>query len=93
MKCTGCGCTDEHACIGIDGVPCYWASKQPPLCSTCADMAIIATVVKVLRDDARVMERDHRVPVDTRKKAAKGKRWLARRLQMIVRKIGHGASR
>lgn len=32
--CRDCGCTDDHACIGLDSQPCHWAEED--LCSTCA---------------------------------------------------------
>lgn len=35
MKCTGCGCTEEHACEG----GCSWISTDPPVCSRCAEQA------------------------------------------------------
>src|SRR5579885_1455125 len=33
-RCRECGCTDDHACMGDDGAPCYWV--EPDLCSVCA---------------------------------------------------------
>jgi hypothetical protein len=36
MICRGCGCTDDDACIGRDGVPCRWVSENPPICSSCS---------------------------------------------------------
>jgi hypothetical protein len=34
MKCRICGCTDNNACIGVEG-PCYWVEDD--LCSACAE--------------------------------------------------------
>lgn len=34
VECRVCGCTDVHACIGDDGVPCHWVEDD--LCSNCA---------------------------------------------------------
>jgi hypothetical protein len=34
MKCIGCGCTDERACMTPAG-PCHWVSEDPPICSAC----------------------------------------------------------
>lgn len=38
--CIGCGCTESRACLGPDGLPCYWVSLDEEtnrgLCSTCA---------------------------------------------------------
>lgn len=36
MKCTGCGCTEFHACLGV----CYWV--RPGLCSACWDSQVEA---------------------------------------------------
>jgi len=36
--CRECGCDDEHACVGDDGVPCHWV--EPDLCSTCAPSGV-----------------------------------------------------
>ncbi len=33
MRCAGCGCTDEQACIGPGGLPCSWV--RPNWCSEC----------------------------------------------------------
>ncbi len=33
MTCSGCGCTDERACVSIDGETCEWVA--PDLCSEC----------------------------------------------------------
>jgi hypothetical protein len=32
--CRVCGCTDDNACVGLDG-PCYWIEAD--LCSACRD--------------------------------------------------------
>lgn len=32
-RCRRCGCTDNHACLGSDGEPCYWVEED--LCSNC----------------------------------------------------------
>ncbi len=32
-RCRSCGCTDIAACVGADGLPCYWI--EPGLCSNC----------------------------------------------------------
>ena len=32
-RCRSCGCTDIRACVGADGLPCYW--MEPGLCSEC----------------------------------------------------------
>jgi hypothetical protein len=37
--CRACGCTDDRACIGEDGEPCYWVAED--LCSACAMEAAI----------------------------------------------------
>jgi hypothetical protein len=34
--CSHCGCTDEDACIGSDGLPCHWVT--PTLCSACLEV-------------------------------------------------------
>lgn len=31
MKCIGCGCTDDHACV----LSCGWANTDPPVCDRC----------------------------------------------------------
>ena len=31
--CRVCGCTDDHACVGLLVGPCYWI--EPDLCSSC----------------------------------------------------------
>jgi hypothetical protein len=33
-RCRACGCTDDHACLGADGYPCF--RVEPDLCSECA---------------------------------------------------------
>lgn len=39
--CIGCGCHDEHACVGIDQVPCHWLREDMDttagVCSHCPD--------------------------------------------------------
>lgn len=35
QKCIHCGCTEENACPG----GCSWVSKDPPVCSRCAEKA------------------------------------------------------
>lgn len=35
LACTVCGCTDDRACPG----GCYWARRDPPLCSACVEIA------------------------------------------------------
>jgi hypothetical protein len=42
MICRGCGCTDDDACVGPDGRPCHWVSKNPPICSSCSGDAQMA---------------------------------------------------
>jgi hypothetical protein len=36
--CDWCGCTENRACTGADGLACYWTA--PGLCSTCAETQI-----------------------------------------------------
>jgi activating signal cointegrator 1 len=35
-RCVECGCTDNLACDGC----CWWATVDPPVCSTCADKVV-----------------------------------------------------
>lgn len=38
-ECRLCGCTDDNACVGADGLPCHWVAAD--LCSACAeDLAV-----------------------------------------------------
>ena len=43
IVCRGCGCDDDHACIGDDGQPCSWSlldiDTPTGICSECADRA------------------------------------------------------
>lgn len=40
MKCGGCGCTDDNACVDELG-PCYWVG--PEQCSACfPDVILLA---------------------------------------------------
>ena len=36
MICEMCGCTDERACIHLNGEPCHWT--RPGLCSACDEV-------------------------------------------------------
>lgn len=40
VECRFCGCTNEHACFGKDGMPCSWVSVDRyaglGVCSRCA---------------------------------------------------------
>jgi hypothetical protein len=40
MYCLYCGCSEFDACILDNGVPCSWASTDPPVCSApdCVDV-------------------------------------------------------
>lgn len=40
MRCTSCGCDDQHACMTGDlhPTPCHWVA--PFLCSACRDEGI-----------------------------------------------------
>lgn len=40
MRCAGCGCTDNDACLSADGQACSWAG--PRWCSSCAQVATTA---------------------------------------------------
>ena len=33
-QCRICGCTDEQACMGVNG-PCSWVDKERTICSEC----------------------------------------------------------
>jgi len=35
-ECEGCGCSDFAACTDAAGLPCWWVSEDPRLCSVCA---------------------------------------------------------
>lgn len=37
LTCVGCGCTDLNACQP----PCWWAKRNPPICSTCDAAGIV----------------------------------------------------
>ncbi len=91
MKCVGCGCTDTSACMGVDGIPCHWALRSPPTCSTCDDMENLRVAATLLRLHADIFS------VTTTCKQgrtnARVLRLLSRRLDGIRRKIAHGASR
>ena len=43
ITCIGCGCDNEHACISIDDVPCFWIRVDQGaglgVCSHCPDDA------------------------------------------------------
>ena len=51
VECRVCGCTDVHACIGDDGLPCHWVEED--LCSNCAgetmDDGDVANVLQELQ--------------------------------------------
>lgn len=38
--CRGCGCTDDRACVTLDGTPCLWV--EPDLCSACLFEPLLA---------------------------------------------------
>jgi hypothetical protein len=38
--CLRCGCTEDNACIDIDGEPCKWFDRNRNLCSKCAKRGI-----------------------------------------------------
>lgn len=42
-RCRVCGCTDERACVTVEG-PCRWIA--PDLCSACAVRAVDLTAMK-----------------------------------------------
>jgi hypothetical protein len=38
MRCAGCGCTDNDACLSADGQACSWTA--PRWCSSCAEIEV-----------------------------------------------------
>jgi ParB/RepB/Spo0J family partition protein len=47
LKCIGCGCTEERACL-LSGIPCSWKSIDPPICTNpkCAAAKVEAAPAK-----------------------------------------------
>lgn len=39
--CRKCGCTNNFACVDENGVACFWAEEDPPLCSACVGESLI----------------------------------------------------
>lgn len=48
--CKICGCTDNDCsqCITKTGVPCYWATAEQDLCSACADLWCVKTLIQYM---------------------------------------------
>jgi hypothetical protein len=38
MRCIGCGCTENRACVG----GCSWLCVNPPKCSACVESGVLS---------------------------------------------------